>query len=169
MTESEFWQLVTRDSCTQSNQALSDQLKQRLTPLSDEELAAFDKHFSQQMRRCYLWSIWGAAYVLTGIDSEYEFAEFRSFLISLGQEWFEKILTNPDTLAQLPEYPLVDNYPYPFLDEYDLIAGQLYEARTGKELPFVPSGQATPVGKKFDSRPKMLKKTYPDLAQRFPF
>ncbi|MCL1038446.1 DUF4240 domain-containing protein [Shewanella submarina] len=169
MTESEFWQLVSRDALTQSNSALSEQLKQRLSALSDEQLAAFDKHFSQQMRRSYLWSVWGAAYVLTGIDSEYEFAEFRSYLISLGKEWFEKIIANPDSLAQVPEFPLVDDYAYPFLEEYDLIAGQLYEERTGKELPFVPSGQATPAGKKFDNRPKMLKKAYPELAHRFPF
>lgn len=169
MTEAQFWQLVSRQSHAQSDAELSETLKQRLAPLSDDELAAFDKHFAIQMRRSYQWPVWGAAYVLAGVDSEYGFAEFRSYLISLGQEWFEKILINPDALSELPQYPMVDDYPYPFLEEYDLIAGQIYEARTGKELPFVSSGQASPAGKKFDDRPKMLKKTYPGLAARFPF
>ncbi|BDM63190.1 hypothetical protein NFHSH190041_06420 [Shewanella sp. NFH-SH190041] len=169
MTEAEFWHLVTRNRLTQSDTELMAQLTERLTPLTPAQLAEFDKHFAKQMRRSYLWTVWGAAYVLTGIDSDYGFAEFRSYLISLGQEWFEKVLANPDDLAQLPEFVLKDGYPYPFLEEYDLVAGQLYEDRCGHELPFVPSGKNAPAGKKFDDRPKMLKKAYPQLCTRFPF
>ena len=169
MKETEFWQLVTRSQPQQDQESLAADLKAKLLLLSDEELAAFDKIFSQQMRRAYLWSLWGAAYIVTGCDSEYGFAEFRCFLISLGQEWFEKVLVDPDQLAQLPAWPEKDGYAYPFVDEYDLIAGQIYEDRTGQELPFVPSGQATPQGKKFSHKKKQLKATYPQLFQLFPF
>lgn len=169
MKEIEFWQLVTRSQPQQDQESLAADLKGKLMLLSDEELAAFDKIFSQQMRRAYLWSLWGAAYIVTGCDSEYGFAEFRCFLISLGQEWFEKVLVDPDQLAQLPAWPEKDGYAYPFVDEYDLIAGQIYEDRTGQELPFVPSGQATPQGKKFSHKKKQLKATYPQLFQLFPF
>lgn len=106
---------------------------------------------------------------MTGCDSEYGFAEFRAFLISLGQEWFERILLDPDALAELPAWPEKDGYAYPFVEDYDLIAGQIYEDRTGEELPFVPSGQATPQGKKFSPKKKQLKATYPQLFQLFPF
>ncbi|MCL1042833.1 DUF4240 domain-containing protein [Shewanella marisflavi] len=169
MKEIEFWQLVTRSQPQQDQESLAADLKGKLMLLSDEKLAAFDKIFSQQMRRAYLWSLWGAAYIVTGCDSEYGFAEFRCFLISLGQEWFEKVLVDPDQLAQLPAWPEKDGYAYPFVDEYDLIAGQIYEDRTGQELPFVPSGQATPQGKKFSHKKKQLKATYPQLFQLFPF
>ncbi|QDF77136.1 MULTISPECIES: DUF4240 domain-containing protein [Shewanella] len=169
MKEIEFWQLVTRSQPQQDQESLAADLKGKLMLLSDEELAAFDKIFSQQMRRAYLWSLWGAAYIVTGCDSEYGFAEFRCFLISLGQEWFEKVLVDPDQLAQLPAWPEKDGYAYPFVDEYDLMAGQIYEDRTGQELPFVPSGQATPQGKKFSHKKKQLKATYPQLFQLFPF
>ncbi|MCE9679830.1 DUF4240 domain-containing protein [Shewanella sp. AS1] len=169
MTENEFWQLVTRDTPEQDQQSLTENLRLKLNQLSNEELAAFDKFFAQQMRRAYLWSLWGAAYLVTGCDSEYEFAEFRCFLISLGQEWFEKVLVDPDALGLLTQWPLKDAYAYPFVDEYDLIAGELYEQRTGEELPFVPSGQATPQGKKFSHKKKQLKLAYPQLFERFPF
>ncbi|KIO35843.1 DUF4240 domain-containing protein [Shewanella sp. cp20] len=169
MTESEFWQLVTRSEPQQDQESLAAELKAKLTELSNEELAAFDKLFSQQMRRAYLWSLWGAAYIVTGCDSEYGFAEFRAFLISLGQEWFERILLEPDALTQLPAWPEKDGYAYPFVEDYDLLAGQIYEDRTGEELPFVPSGQATPQGKKFSHKKKQLKATYPQLFQLFPF
>ncbi len=87
----------------------------------------------------------------------------------MGQEWFEQVVDAPDTLGLLPQWPEKDGYAYPFVDEYDLIAGQIFESRTNEELPFVPSGKATPQGKKFSNKKKQLKATYPQLFQRFPF
>ncbi|MDR8522189.1 DUF4240 domain-containing protein [Shewanella fidelis] len=169
MTESEFWALVTRTSPQQDQTELADALKQKLSLLSNDELRDFDKIFGQQMRRSYSWSVWGAAYVITGCDSEYAFAEFRCFLISLGQEWYDKVVESADELGKLELWPEKDGYAYPFVDEYDLIAGQLYEERNDDELPYVPSGQATPAGKKFSHKKKQLKATYPLLSAAFPF
>ncbi|BDQ67794.1 DUF4240 domain-containing protein [Shewanella xiamenensis] len=169
MTEVEFWDLVTRSEPAQSQESLVEALKLKLSKLSDEELKVFDKLFGQQMRRSYLWSVWGAAYIITGCDSDYAFAEFRAFLISLGQARYEAVIAQPDSLAKLTAWPEKDGYAYPFIEDYDLIAGQLYEDRTGKELPFMPSGKATPVGKKFSTKPKDLRQQYPELSARFPF
>ncbi len=169
MTEVEFWDLVTRSEPAQSQESLAQALKEKLATLDDEALTAFDKIFGQQMRRSYLWSVWGAAYIITGCDSDYAFAEFRSFLISLGKSQYDAVIDEPDSLAQLSAWPEKDGYAYPFIEDYDLIAGQLYEDRTGKELPFMPSGKATPAGKKFNSKPKALKLQYPQLSARFPF
>ncbi|ASF15868.1 MULTISPECIES: DUF4240 domain-containing protein [Shewanella] len=169
MTEVEFWDLVTRSEPAQSQESLVEALKLKLSKLSDEELKVFDKLFGQQMRRSYLWSVWGAAYIITGCDSDYAFAEFRAFLISLGQASYEAVIAQPDSLAKLTAWPEKDGYAYPFIEDYDLIAGQLYEDRTGKELPFMPSGKATPVGKKFSTKPKDLRQQYPELSARFPF
>ncbi|MCL1089186.1 DUF4240 domain-containing protein [Shewanella profunda] len=169
MTEVEFWALVTRTDAAQPQESLAQALKQKLTELSNEELKAFDKMFGQQMRRSYLWSVWGAAYIITGCDSEYAFAEFRCFLISLGQERYDAVVADPDSLARLSAWPQKDGYAYPFVDEYDLIAGQIYEDRTGQELPFMPSGKATPAGKKFSTKSKDLKQQYPELSACFPF
>jgi len=101
MTEVEFWDLVTRSEPAQSQESLVEALKLKLSKLSDEELKVFDKLFGQQMRRSYLWSVWGAAYIITGCDSDYAFAEFRAFLISLGQASYEAVIAQPDSLAKL--------------------------------------------------------------------
>ncbi|MCH4292860.1 DUF4240 domain-containing protein [Shewanella sp. 3B26] len=169
MTENQFWQLVTRQSADESQESLCERLKLALEPMDNDQLKAFDKWFGQKMRQAYTWPLWGAAYVVTGCDSDYGFAEFRSFLISLGQEWFERIVANPDALAGLPGWPTVDGYAYPFIEDYDLIAGQIFEDRTQEELPFVPSGSVNPAGKQFSTRPKDLKANYPALCQLFPF
>ncbi|MFT5789940.1 MAG: hypothetical protein ACI8SJ_002062, partial [Shewanella sp.] len=59
MTESQFWELVTRKSPQQNQTDLAESLKQKLSPLSNDELRDFDKIFGQQMRRSYSWSVWG--------------------------------------------------------------------------------------------------------------
>lgn len=169
MNQDEFWGLVTRSDATQSQESIVAELKAKLSSLSDDQLMAFDKWYGQQMRRSYTWDVWGAAYIVGGCDSEYAFAEFRNFLLSLGADWYDKIVSSPDLLADLPQWPEKDGSAYPFIDDYDLIAGQIFEDRTERELPFVPSGKSTPAGKKFNQKPKMLKKTYPKLSSRFPF
>jgi len=169
MTETHFWALVTRDKPEQSSADLTLSLRQQLESLDDEALKAFDKILGQQLRRSYSWSIWGAAYIVTGCDSDDAFTEFRCFLLSLGQQWYNKIIANPDSLGELEHWPLVDDYAYPFVEDYDLIAGQVYEDRTGLELPFLPSGHSTPEGKKFSTKPKIMRQTYPLLSTRFPF
>lgn len=54
-----------------------------------------------------------------------------------------------------------------FLDEYDLIAGMIYESRTEDELPFVPSGLSQPRGKRFKDKSKELKKSVSKVISTF--
>ncbi|NKF49393.1 DUF4240 domain-containing protein [Shewanella sp. WXL01] len=169
MTEAQFWALVTRTHATQSSDECGAALKQQLLALDSDSLKAFDKMFGQLLRKSYTWDLWGAAYVVTGCDSEHAFTEFQCFLISLGEQAFNDIVANPDNLADIADWPKVDDYAYPFVEDYDLMAGQVYEDRTGEELPFVPSGSHTPAGKKFNNKPKFLRKAYPKLSNLFPF
>ena len=167
MTEHEFWQLVTASDPFAAPDQIADDLKARLASLTDEQLAAFDKHFNQKMRETYIWPLWGAAFVIAGCNSEYSFSEFRCWLISRGEHIFKATLAQPDNLADFDVVPMKAQLPYPFLDEYDLIAGLLYEERTEDELPFVPSGLSEPKGKRFKDKAKELKKTYPKLYQKY--
>ncbi|MGB1299460.1 MAG: DUF4240 domain-containing protein, partial [Psychrobium sp.] len=43
MTETEFWQLVTAQDPLATSDELAQQLTDKLNPLTDEQLAAFDK------------------------------------------------------------------------------------------------------------------------------
>lgn len=167
MTDLQFWQLVTAQDMFASSDELAEQLKARLMPLDDQTLAAFDKCFNLKMRETYRWNLWGAAYLIAGCNSEFGFSEFRCWLISRGQEVFESTIANPDNLAGCEVMSLKDGKAYPYLDEYDLIAGQTYEDRVGEELPFMPSGQDQPKGKRFKDRPKFLKAAYPKLFKQY--
>ncbi len=167
MTEIEFWQLVTAANPLAGSDELAEQLSEKLTPLDDEQLAAFDKHFSLKMRDSYTWRVWGAAFIIAGCNSEYAFAEFRCWLISRGQETFEQALKKPDTLANLDIAQDKEGFANPYLEEYDLIAGQLFEERNEHELPYVPSGQSQPFGKRFKDTRKYLKTSYPNLFEKY--
>lgn len=167
MTEAEFWQLVTVDNYFETPEKIGENLKQKLNPLDNQCLAEFDVFFSKKMRQTYTWELWGAAYVIAGCDSEFAFSEFRCWLISRGEEIYNSAIKNPDSLADFDVFQIQNDMPYPYLDEYDLIAGLIYEERTGKELPFVPSGQDEPKGKRFKDKTKVLRTLYPNLFAKF--
>lgn len=166
-TESDFWRLVTVDDKTADPESVTQRLKTLLADLNDEQLIAFDKQFSICMRQSYTWDLFGAAFVMAGCNDDYGFSEFRCWLISRGEAVFNKAVTNPDSLADCTPVYHLNEQPYPYLDEYDLIAGLLYEERNDDELPFVPSGLDQPKGKRFKDKPKFLKLIYPQLFAKY--
>lgn len=166
-TESDFWQLVTVADKTAEPESVTQRLKGLLADLDDEQLVAFDKQFSICMRQSYTWDLFGAAFVMAGCNDEYGFSEFRCWLISRGESVFNTAITNPDSLADCTPVYHLNEQPYPYLDEYDLVAGLLYEERNDDELPFVPSGLEQPKGKRFKDKPKFLKQSYPNLFSKY--
>jgi len=167
MTDSQFWQLVTAANLASDSETLAAQLTKQLELLTDQELAAFDKHFTLKMRDSYTWDLWGAAFVIAGCNSEFAFSEFRCWLISRGETTFDQALSQPDSLSSLDIALDKEGFANPYLDEYDLIAGQLFEARNEHELPFFPSGHSQPRGKRFKDKAKGLKLNYPLLFARY--
>lgn len=166
MTEQQFWQLVTLERQLVNDESASERLKAKLSALSNEELAQFDKFFTLQMRRLFRWDLWGAAFVIAGCNNECDFAEFRCWLIAQGQTVVDAACDTPDSLAAYEHMPIQDGLAQPYFDDYDLVAGLLYEARTGEELPFFPS-DTQPEGKKFKDKTKFLKQSYPQLFTKY--
>ena len=167
LSSSEFWQLVTVEDKTAEPESVSERLKALLSDLTDEQLIEFDKQFSLCMRQSYTWELFGAAFVMAGCNDDYGFSEFRCWLISRGEAAFKAALDNADSLADCTPVYHLNEQPYPYLDEYDLIAGLLYEERNEDELPFVPSGLEQPKGKRFKDKPKFLKQAYPQLFAKY--
>ena len=92
LTEQEFWDLVTTPDLGLDPQSVSDSLKEKLSHLTDEQLIAFDKFFGLNMRKCFTWDLFGAAFVMAGCNDEYGFSEFRCWLISRGERAFKNAL-----------------------------------------------------------------------------
>lgn len=167
MELSQFWQII--DLSTISVEEANPTLKNRLNQLSDNELAEFDELYSRLVKKLWDWKYWGAAYVMCGCRSEYDYLDFCNWIMSRGQNLYNNFMADPDCLADLKDIPLKDDLPYPYIDELDLTPGLLYEEKTGKELVHYNVAVVPLLGKKTKDNKKFLKETYPKLFSRFWF
>lgn len=102
MNHERFWALIEITTSFENDprgQLIA--LHSVLADLSLQEVESFEAIFDNEMRRSYSWDLWGAAYVVHGGASDDGFEYFRCWLISKGREVFEKVLADPDSLADL--------------------------------------------------------------------
>lgn len=158
MTEGEFWSLV--DVAKQSAGSVEtrpQELRRLLEELSPSEILDFYELYRDQIQRAYTWRLWGAAYVIMGGCSDDGFDYFRDWLISEGQDIYERALTDPETLAELPALEV------PELEEMRYVADEVYEEKAGK--PVVPRQRqplGDPTGEEWDE--ESVSELYPKLA-----
>ena len=107
MNLQQFWALV--EQAHSESPINMDEKCARITALvsklSAADATAFSTHFNDQMARAYSYGLWGAAFVIHGGCGDDSFSDFRSSLISRGQEHYEGTLADPDSLAavDIPE------------------------------------------------------------------
>ena len=101
MDEAEFWGLVQSSKAASdgSFEGHADALASRLGALPAEKIVAFQRKFDELHGKAHSWDLWGAAYVIGGGCSDDSFTDFRSWLISMGHETYEKALADPESLA----------------------------------------------------------------------
>jgi hypothetical protein len=62
---------------------------------------SFNAHFDDCEDRAYSYELWAAAYIIGHGCSDDSFSDFRSTLISMGRETFERALEDPESLADM--------------------------------------------------------------------
>ncbi|MGY1735857.1 DUF4240 domain-containing protein [Geodermatophilus sp. SYSU D00684] len=100
-----FWTVIERsrpapgsdDPVASQVEALTEELSARGT----EEVVAFARHLHDQVERANEWRVWAAGYVAAGGMSDDAFLDFRVWLVAQGREAFERVLADPDALADL--------------------------------------------------------------------
>ncbi len=140
-------------------------LKNELEKLPAPEIAGFAREFDRQMARSYTWDLWGAAYIINGGCSDDGFDYFRSWLISLGRQRFERALERPEALADFPEVDLAlrqeDGVEF---EEFAYVALHAHEEKTQSPVP--PDPAEIPARREVAGIP--WKEDGPDLQTRFP-
>jgi hypothetical protein len=103
-----FWELVadTRAEALEAEPASVVEehvgtLTAALEELSDDEVRAFHRELRAVRAHANRWDLWAAAYVALGGASDDSFLDFRNWLISLGRETYERVLADPDSVADL--------------------------------------------------------------------
>jgi len=138
----EFWNLVEPGKNSDEPEI---QLKSELDHLPPEKLELFQEHFDTLVDKSYSWELWGAAYIIHEGCSDDGFIDFRYTLISKGKDIYESALADPDSLAQLGEGLEMEN------ELYGYVAVELYESKTGKEIPRHESkAPPEPLGQEWD-------------------
>ena len=171
MTEGRFWALVGAATALERDpERQLSALRANLEKLSIDDIEAYEAAFDEQMKRSYSWELWGAAYVVHGGASDDGFEYFRWWLIAKGRGVFEKVMADPDILADI----LVPNVEGVLeFEDFAYVARQVWGEKTGQ-----PSGQMPnaanmiypglePSGTKFKEDAAYLAKRYPKLWRRF--
>jgi Protein of unknown function (DUF4240) len=145
MTLDQFWNIVEevhRESGGDMD-AKCELLDKRLRQLPLEEVLSFGEHFAECQNRAYNWELWAAAYIICHGCSDDSFSDFRSTLISMGREVFDKALADPQSLADMHYDAEQANY-----EGYQYVAHTVYEELSGGEEIYIsvphpeePSGQ----------------------------
>jgi len=100
-----FWELIER-----SRQATSDPhprrrwLERQLARQAAAEIVDFEILLGQARQRADTTELYGACYrILDGHDSLDGFFYFQGWLVGLGRHAFERAVSDPDSLADVPE------------------------------------------------------------------
>ncbi|MFF3710638.1 DUF4240 domain-containing protein [Streptomyces phaeochromogenes] len=140
MNTQRFWQLIeaARNQAPDPNDA--EEVARRATSLlathPPEEIVAAQQVLWNLMADSYTNPLWAAAYVVNGGCSDDGFDYFRGWLIAQGREVFERIVADPDALADMPAVRAAAADGIDLNGEETLtIAWNAHITATGKQLP----------------------------------
>ena len=130
-----FWDLINRSK--EHGEEQVEWLTNELVKQKTEEIFNFEIEFKNKMDQSYTPSLWGAAFVIMGGCSDDGFDYFRGWLISRGEELFNKALKNPEYLAEyLTEDNLQEDVFAPQLEEILSVASDAYTYQKTGEIEY---------------------------------
>ncbi len=131
MNENQFWQLIessnSEGSCLDKVDAVIGQLAKQ--PLDD--IFEFQQHLDQLMVKSYTSTLWAAAYLLMEGCADDCFDYFRAWVVAQGRSFFERVVKDPDNLAQLLTDDMLDNGLE--CEEFLSIAFSAYQEKTDND------------------------------------
>ena len=159
----DFWGIIDSTAGLPESAQLQ-RLRTSLESMTPEGIERFQTEFQKQLAQSYSWDLWGAAYLINGGCSDDCFDYFRAWLISRGKRVFVASVKNPDSLAELPGLPQGAEF-----EEIMYVAGDVYKAKTGNELPATVYSTTKPPelgpGWDFDNADE-ARRRYPKLSRR---
>ncbi|WP_160161678.1 DUF4240 domain-containing protein [Embleya hyalina] len=143
MHRDDVWNLIeeARRTGADPNERLRV-LCDRLSTLPLPEIVGFQVGLDEVRRPLDTWVAWAAAArIMGGFCSDDGFWYFQPWVIGLGRDAYERVVADPDALADLPEVRRLAGRPFeswsdaewPQWEELAYAAAEAYEARTGRE------------------------------------
>ena len=173
MDEKQYWsmiQLSLSESNDQDDQA--SRLTHELQQLSPEDIIGFRLRTDKLLYDTYTSEMWCAGYIMNGGCSDDCFEYFRCWVISRGEEVFNKAKENPDTLID----EVIEGQDIYDFESFWYVALEAFERKTGKDLyEFIDYDQFTTREGKYphfeftwqEESPDSMKKICPKLYEKF--
>jgi hypothetical protein len=114
MEQKEFWSLIEKSKKFDDQ---AEWLIEVLTQKGLDDVLDFEFLFQQLMNASYTSRLWGAAFVLMGGCSDDAFDYFRGWLIGQGEEIFNKVMKDPEFLAEYINEDNLDDEGFPENEE----------------------------------------------------
>ncbi|MFI6655840.1 DUF4240 domain-containing protein [Streptomyces sp. NPDC050523] len=106
MDRERFWRLIeaARDQVPDPDdaEAVASRASALLAERPVPEIVAAQQALWDVLAESYTNPLWAAAYVVNGGCSDDGFDYFRGWLVAQGREVFERVLADPDALAEMP-------------------------------------------------------------------
>jgi hypothetical protein len=113
LEKKEFWRLIEKSKEFDQAEWLTEELVQQ----GLEEVLDFEFLFQELMNASYQSRLWGAAFVLMGGCSDDAFDYFRGWLIGQGEEIYNKVMKDPEFLADYINEDTLDDEGFPQNEE----------------------------------------------------
>ena len=113
MEKKEFWRLIEKSREVNQAEWLTEELVQK----GLDEVLDFEFLFQGLMNDSYQSRLWGAAFVLMGGCSDDAFDYFRGWLIGQGEEIYNKVMKDPEFLADYINEDNLDDEGFPQNEE----------------------------------------------------
>ncbi|SDI29736.1 Protein of unknown function [Actinokineospora alba] len=144
MTDEAFWLLIERAAEQAGDRdEQAEWLAEELTRLPVEQIVGFQIQLSAHRLRADTWDMWAAARVIfDGFCSDDSFWYFQLWLLGLGRHTFDRVVAEPDLLAEVESVRALAAKPlrtwserdWPDWESLDYAAATAYQDATGREL-----------------------------------
>jgi hypothetical protein len=169
LDEAGFWELV-EDARLQADgdpEAMAEDLTARLADADEETLRGFQERLVEASSRLYTWPHRHAAEMICGFVSDDVFTDWRSWVIAMGRDTFERIAENPDRLADVED--LSGGREGAAAEWFGSAVSEIWFARYGYEREDFPILEPfdAPAGEQLTDRAD-IRASLPRLAARIP-
>lgn len=129
MNEQLFWQIIEHTRASNISDHARN-LSLRLNQLTPGEVLDFELIQRRQAHKAYSWELWAIPYIAYDGCSDDAFANFRTWMVFLGQQSFQRCLKDRLFLAKQLSAILPSMDPIS-TDDFEFTATTVYEKKTG--------------------------------------
>ncbi len=137
LTREDFWNYIkdARIKYKNNDSKVIDYLTEKLKEKTLEEIFSFGIVLDEVMLESYKEKLWCASYILNGETTEESFDFFRLWLISKGEEFFNDVMKNHDSIIKYIDNNEDDGYADDFYENEDFffIAIDAYRQKNNLE------------------------------------